>query len=262
MVVDRQAQEAGLDILVENKGFDFIDTFHPYTSGEIGPYYVQCGDIQRDGDAYVFAVRQMTDLIRGSEVGSSFDVVAGGESRDWIFSGPVAVALGKPHVMIYKNGKIVGGDMNGQEVVHVADLNNQGSSPRDLWVPAITDAGGTVQNIFFYVDRMEKGTQVMGDLGLNSQAVVPLDEHAWGYLEEKDVINNNIYDNLRARMEDADAWAEGMLRSDAGLDRLGELLQSERDHAKGVKILDVGYPGMKAELLDRLGRRGVSLTPS
>ena len=49
---------------------------------------------------------------------------------------------------------------------------------------------------------MEKGTEVMKELGLNSHALVPLDKHAWDYLQQEGVLNQEIYNNLRQRMED------------------------------------------------------------
>jgi hypothetical protein len=166
-----------------------------------------------------------------------------------------------PHVMLYKDGKSVGTDIKGRQVVHVADLNNEGSSPRDLWVPAIKKAGGTINDIFFYVDRMEEGVNVMKELGLNSYAVVPLDEHAWDYLQKTRVVSPEIYKNLMARgktREERDAWARNMLKSDAGLARLVQLFDNEQSRAKVMKILDKGYPGLKRELIGVIKQRSTA----
>lgn len=260
----RRIQERGLDILAKHKGgFQFTNTFFPYTSGEVGPYYVQSGNVQNDGLDYLQAIEDMAYSIERNIPREILDkiVISGGETRDWIFSNPVSVELSKrlnqsvPHVMLYKDGKSVGTDIKGREVAHVADLNNEGSSPRDLWVPAIRKAGGTIKNIFFYVDRMEEGVHVMEDLGLTRNAVVPLDEHAWEYLQEKNVVTSEVYQNLRARgktHEERNAWATAMLRTDAGLETLAALVASQKTVDKARKILDKGYPAIKDELVDRL----------
>jgi orotate phosphoribosyltransferase len=227
---DRETQKEYLDILVRNEGFKFTDTFVPYTSGQIGPYYVQSAVVMNNGEDYRKACGGMASLIEGNIWFKDIDVISGGESRDWIFSLPVARQIKKPHAMIYKErDKILGyTDLKGKQVVHVADLNNEGSSPRDLWVPAIKKAGGTIEDIFFYVDRMEDGVQVMEDLGLKSHSLVKLDEYAWDYLLEKQVIDKEIYNSLRLRMENKDSWARNMLRSKKGIERFNELPPEKR----------------------------------
>ena len=185
-------------------------------------------------------------------------VISGGETRDWIFSNPTAVTLGVPHLMLYKDGKSVGADVKGKEVVHIADLNNEGSSPRDYWIPAIKKAGRTINDIFFYVDRMEEGVQVMEDLRLVRNAVVPLNEHAWEYLQKKGVVSAEIYKNLMARgksEEERDAWARSMLKSDAGLARLVQLFDSDKDREKVRKIVNKGYLDMGGELVEVIKQR-------
>jgi len=247
MSVAKDNQRAHLRRLVRNGGFQFTDTFKPYTSGEIGPYYVQSAVIQRDGDDFYRACKDMENLIR--EEARGFDVISGGETRDWMFSFPISVALQAPHAMLYKNGKIYGADMKDKKVVHVADLNNEGSSPRDYWVPAIKKAGGGISQIFFYVDRMEDGVEEMRKLGLDSCSLVPLDETAWDILLNDNVITKNVYENLRRRMEDKEEWAMDMLRSKKGIETLAKLERDPLTKNKAEKIMDVGYPDMREELL-------------
>ena len=255
-IVDIGLQQKHLGILVKNNGFQFSDSFFPYTSGEIGPYYVQSADIMKDGDNYAEAVNDIVKLITSSIPFSkifdhSNNVISGGESRDWIFSFPVAYQLEAPHVMIYKDGKMLGPSLKDKYVIHVADLNNEGSSPRDKWVPAIRNSGGKIENILFYVDRMEDGVKVMQDLGLESHSLVPLDEHAWNYLKSKGVINDDIYKNLINRMEDKHSWAVNMLRSEKGFGKLVELHNNPKTVEKFLKIIHIGYPDFKPEFIDR-----------
>ena len=253
----KETQKRNLDILVKNKGFQFTDTFFPYTSGEIGPYYVQSGVVMNNGLDYSQAVEDMTELVSNTidTYANKNVVITGGETRDWIFSNPVAIQLGLDSSMIYKNGKIVGSPLEDRRVIHIADLNNEGSSPRDYWIPIIKKNKGLVNDIFFYVDRMEDGVEEMTKLGLHSHAIVPLDENAWNYLKNKKVINQEVHNNLIERMENKDEWARAMLRSDKGLEKLAPLIDTPENNAKALKILNKGYPDMKEEIMATLKQK-------
>jgi len=242
-------QEQHLTALAENGGFQFTKTFFPYASGEIDSYYVQSAAIMQNGIDYHQACDAIENLVREvAPPSGDFGCISGGESRDWMFSFPVAEKMRLPHAMIYKDGKRLGADMKDKRVVHIADLNNEGSSPRDYWIPAIKDAGGTIEHIFFYVDRLEDGVQVMEDLGLQSHSLVPLDAHAWDYLKSLKVLGPQTHHQLIERAENKDAWARKMLKSKAGKRRLADLFEDSKTNAKARKILDKGYPDMKEEL--------------
>ena len=255
-MVNRDLQEKHLGVLIKNDGFQFSETFFLYTSGEIGPYYVNSECVLKDGGDYTEAIKDLKNLIISKiPFDKVFDysnnVISGGESRDWIFSFPVAYQLNAPHLMIYKDGKMLGPSLKDKYVIHVADLNNEGSSPRDKWVPAIRNSGGKIEHIIFYVDRMEDGVKVMQDLGLESHSLVPLDEHAWSYLKSKGVVNDEIYKNLINRMEDKHSWALNMLRSEKGFGKLTELFEDPKNIEKAAKIINKGYPDFKPEFIDR-----------
>jgi orotate phosphoribosyltransferase len=256
----QEMQERNLQALVENGAFQFTDTFFPYTSGQIGPYYVQSAVVTKDGDDFRQACEDLDYMV--SRVIGKNDIISGGESRDWIFSFRVATEVGAPHFMLYKDGKTLGADVNGKKVIHVADLNNEGSSPRDMWVPAIRGAGGKIEDIFFYVDRMEDGVEVMKDLGLQSHAVVELNAGAWDYLRKNEVVTPEQYTNLTERgstREERDAWAIKMLRSDAGIETLANLFRVEKTFGKAKKILEAGYPEIAPELTERLKSSGLKM---
>jgi len=250
--IDGELQKKHLEILVRNDGFQFTETFFPYTSGKIGPYYTQSIVVEKNGLDYKNACDDISNLIRQNTAINDIDIISGGESRDWDFSNVAAYILEKSHAKIYKIGEVLGADMKGKNIVHVADLNNEGSSPRKLWIPIIKKAGGKIKDIFFYVDRMEEGVQVMKDLGLRSHSLVQLDEYAWNYLRSKGEITKEIYNSLRKRMENKEEWAKKMLRSDKGIDSLFELIDNPKTNEKGMKIINKGYPDMKEELLSRL----------
>ena len=151
-----EIQNRNLENLFDLGGLRVTDTFFPYTSGQIGPYIIRSEVIKEDDDKYDTAISDMLEVIRRDIGLGSFDVISGGESRDWIFSIPVADKLGLPHASLYKSRFILGYDINEKRVLHVADLNNTGSSARDLWVPTIRENGGTINDIFFLCGQIRR----------------------------------------------------------------------------------------------------------
>lgn len=259
----KEIQRLALRDLVSLGEPKFTETWFPYTSGEVGPYYLQSVMIESDGGIYHRAIRSLSELIRESlaEWGEDFDCISGGESRDWDFSNPTAYALEAAHVKLYKNGKTVGASIRGKRIIHVADLNNQGSSMRDKWVPMVREAGGIMDKAFFYVDRNENGIEVMKELGIKTRAVITLDEDAWGELKTMGYISTKLYHSLMHRLEDRHNWGrEALLNHPEGLGRMLESkLKADRDRAR--KVLFNGYPEVRLELLSRLRRLGYSVTP-
>jgi orotate phosphoribosyltransferase len=252
----RELQRQGLADLVRFGQPQFTDTFFPYTSGEVGPYYIQSIVVEADGAAYRRSIDALCELIVEVVGADGFDAVSGGESRDWDFSNPVAAMLEKPHIKIYKDGRTIGASPEGRRVVHVADLNNQGSSMRDIWAPVLRGVGARIVHAVFFVERLEDGVEVLAELGIPSSAVVPLDSAAWGYLREIGYISRQMYESLERRRRDKRAWAVEALRNN--IDRLGAMLASDRDaeRARARRILEVGYPEHREELLSLLADRG------
>lgn len=249
-----ELQKEGLAALAKQGEPKFTDTWFPYTSGEVGPYYIQTVAIEENGEDYARAVEAVKEIINISINPNSFDIISGGESRDWDFSNPVAVLFRKPHAKIYKNGKIIGANVEGKKIVHVADLNNEGSSMRDKWYPAISSKKGNIVRAVSYVDRLEHGVAVMRELNIPSDCVIPFDKVAWQFQLDTNRITPEIYKGLNERMEDRAVWAHNALRTHTG--QLEKMLRDPATRAKAEKILLVGYPEIKEELLDRMKQNG------
>jgi len=247
------SQEQFLKALTEQGEPRFTETWFPYTSGQVGPYYIESLAITRNGAAYHAAIDALCALIQQTADINSIDAISGGESRDWDFSNPVAYALGKPHVKIYKDKTTRGAEPTGR-IIHVADLNNEGSSMRDLWHPTITAAGGTIVAAYFFVDRREEGIEVMQQLSIPSHSVVPMNEQAWQYLERIGYISATLCQSLQERINDRRAWAHRALRQHP--EQLIEMLQDIKKAARAQKILNIGYPKIKDELIALMQQRG------
>lgn len=244
-------QEEALLELAKNGGFRFTEKWFPYTSGWIGPYYVQSCDILKTGKGVQIATHSIMTIIeqivRDSD--QTIDVISGGESRDWPFAACIAEKIGVGLCMIYKDGKMVGADLKGKKVLHVADLNNEGSSPRDLWIPAIRNAGGIINDIVFLVDRLEDGVQEMEKLGLNSHAVIPLNEDAWNFLRGEGFVSREILNSLVEYWKYRKTWGAKKLMEYPMI--LFDILN--QDQRKGMKIFNTFYPLIGNDLPQAFG---------
>ncbi|MBI2441614.1 MAG: hypothetical protein HYV35_09600 [Lentisphaerae bacterium] len=239
-------QEENLRNLLATGAFQFVDEripWFPYTSGQVGPYYVQSTTIEKDGRAYATAIESLVRLIR--EQAGAFDAISGGETRDWDFSNPVAVALQKPHLKIYKDGKTLGADVAGRTFLHVADLNNEGSSVRDYWKPIIEKAGGRMVGLVSFVDRLEDGFELLKGLGVRLWSVAPLDARAWGIARASGHVSETLYAELVARQNNSDAWAERALLKYP--DYFRKFYRNPQTRAKADKIMSA-YQRIRADL--------------
>ncbi|MFH1477192.1 MAG: hypothetical protein ABIH24_06860 [Verrucomicrobiota bacterium] len=239
-------QETNLRNLLNTGAFRFVDQrtpWFPYTSGQVGPYYVQSTTVEKDGTAYATAIQSLVRLIQ-AEFGA-FDAISGGETRDWDFSNPVAVALRKPHLKIYKDGKALGADIAGKTFLHIADLNNEGVSVKDYWKPIIENGGGRLTGVVSFVDRMEDGFEVLKNLGLRLFSVVPLDARAWDLARKTGHVSAALYAELVARQNNRNAWAERALLGQPEYFR--RFHQDPKTRAKAARIINT-YNRISADL--------------
>ncbi len=79
---------------------DYIRTIPDYP--EPGIMFRDVTSILQDAEGLKLAIDSMIQLLDGLD----FDVIAGAESRGFIFGMPIAYALGKPFVLIRKAGKL------------------------------------------------------------------------------------------------------------------------------------------------------------
>ncbi|MFC1461852.1 orotate phosphoribosyltransferase [Verrucomicrobiota bacterium] len=239
-------QELNLRNLLRTGAFQFIDSdtpWFPYTSGQIGPYYVQSTTVEKEGETYATAIQSMVAIIQSGI--APFDAISGGETRDWDFSNPVAIALRKPHIKLYKSGKTLGASIANKKILHIADLNNEGSSIRDHWKPAIEKQNGQLTGVLSFVDRMEDGFTFLKGLGLPVMSVVPLDACAWDLALQDGYVSLPLHDALLERLKDRRAWAVRSLLDNP--DHFKAIYQDPDKRDAALKIIQT-YPEIKEDL--------------
>lgn len=79
---------------------DYVRTIPDFP--EPGIMFRDVTSILQDADGFKLAIDSLLGLLEGVEC----DVIAGAESRGFIFGAPLAYALGKPFVLIRKKGKL------------------------------------------------------------------------------------------------------------------------------------------------------------
>ena len=79
---------------------DYVRTIPDFP--EPGIMFRDVTSVLQDADGFQLAIDSMLKLLEGV----SFDVIAGAESRGFIFGAPLAYTLGKPFVLIRKKGKL------------------------------------------------------------------------------------------------------------------------------------------------------------
>ena len=187
-----------------------------YTSGTVGPYYINTeylyGGSEQAQQVLAFidehkedadfpqrlqervekqyagnaVYRQVVDglVALARESGAHFNGVSGGERRDWFFSLTVAERLGKPSLLIYKDGRTVVLDgqrlrtvrANDMDVLHVADLVTEASSYVRDWIPAVAAGGGRIAYAANVVDRGQGGLETLAKQGLAAGALMRIDD--------------------------------------------------------------------------------------
>ncbi len=248
MEFNREINNKHLEILAYNSGFQFTKTFFPCKSGKIGNYHVRSEVVLKDGHHYREAIYDLRNLIDATISTGEYDIVSGGENRDWIFSYPLAFLLAKKHVSLYKNGKVLG-DLSNKRAVHISDLDNGGFSI-NKWSSIIKNKNGDIKNIFFYIDKCEDGVLTVNNTGIESRALVYLNSESWDYLLNIKAIDKETHSAINERFEDKEKWARNMLTSDAGIKRIAELCNSKKRNAM-LDVID-NHPDIKEDILERL----------
>ncbi len=151
---------------------------------------------------YKELIDNMCLLIKERVTLGSIDYISGGERRDWFFSFVISHLLKKPHLTIYKDRETVltdsqgarsGININGSNVLHIADLITLASSYERAWVPAIEKIGGSIKQSLVVVDRNQGGCELLEKMGIVSSYMIEINIDLFNKALFLGLINNNQY---------------------------------------------------------------------
>ncbi|MGN1329930.1 MAG: orotate phosphoribosyltransferase [Clostridia bacterium] len=175
----------------------------------------------------------------------NIDYVSGGERRDWFFSNIIAFLLKKPHITVYKDLSCVLSsynfsendfisDLNGKNVLHVADILNQGSSYLRAWIPAIKSLGANIKWSLVCIDRNQGGTEKIKDAGIIPLSLLNVDIELFEEALNLGIINENQLEMLKQFVKDPDNTMREFLINHP--DFLENALNSDEKTAKRAKL--------------------------
>ena len=208
------AREAS-KILLETEAIKVdVETPFTYTSGRVGPTYVDC----RKLIAFPRARGQLMDMATSlllQEVGTdSLDVIAGGETAGIPYAAFLSERMNLPMAYVRKKPKghgkmaqIEGYLEEGQRVLLAEDLQTDGGSKK-VFVNALREAGAIVDHAFvvFHYGVFEASTKNMEELGIKLHALTtwPLvleTAESIGYFDK------NTLNSVREFLNDPVSWS-------------------------------------------------------
>lgn len=228
-----------------------------YTSGKIGPYYVNThflyGSEEKANDLLQLIDAQKSDVygcpakVLGATEGNyskdsiysgliddmchfienkigrdNIDYISGGERRDWFFSLIIAKRLNKPHITIYKDLKsVISSDgpardpegLQGKKVLHIADLITEASSYERAWLPALRGLGCEMKWSLAVIDRQQGGAELLKREGVQSFAMVGIDEQLFNQALQLDLINENQHSMIAQYIHNPDSAMKAFIKA-------------------------------------------------
>ncbi len=230
------------------------DTPFWYTSGKLGPFFINthflakdeqtAGDILKlieeavadDKEKAPFRIfnafrnlyeesatyKNCIDSLVEAAKKFDFDLISGGERRDFFFSMMPAYILGKPHLTIYKdlssvitdsNFNNIEYDLNGKKVLHIADLITEASSYERAWIPAIRGLGADITDTVAVVDRNQNGRKVLEGLGVNMETLTKVDKGLFDEALDNGSVNKEQYDLVLQFLDDPDKYMKDFIKA-------------------------------------------------
>ena len=175
--------------------------------------------------------------------------ISGGERRDWIFSGPLAYFLDRPHISLHKDGRVNmlwrEGDVEDYSkrrldefsVVHVVDLITEGSSiyrvedrKEQGWVPMLRQRGARISDLAAIVTRLQGGEEMLAEKRVDVAPFVAIDEE---FLSEHSA---NAERDI-AYLKNPDEWCEAYLLASGALMLLDDFNPCGKNYARAVKFM-------------------------
>ncbi len=183
-----------------------------YTSGKIGPVYVDCrrliSFVKERGQLMDFAAQ-----IAREEIGAgNIDYVAGGETAGIPYAAFIAERLEKPMLYVRKKPKGFGrmaqieGQMGeGARVLLIEDVQNFGASVK-VFIDALREAGAQVGDlVVIFSHGHESSRKNMDEMGMKLHALCDW----WTVLElarAKNYFDAETLASVEAYLKNPDAW--------------------------------------------------------
>jgi hypothetical protein len=268
--------------LVETKAFRNVEPVI-LASGEVGFFDINTERLVGDGNRfkefgedskamYLHTLNMMgenpdynriIELVaeKADELTSTRGFISGGQTRDWLFSCPVAYKLRLPHVSIYKNGEMEIIQPDGErvdfagyvqresintETLHITSLLEGGNDCHRVvegeefgWVPSLRNNSLSVDKLISIVDRGQGGVENLQTQGVEAHSFVEIDED---FLRR----NSGNVERDVAYLQNPQAVVEAYLKNNGALSLI-EQFNPEAEQGERCKAFLARYGDFLAE---------------
>ncbi|MFY9288874.1 MAG: hypothetical protein WAO98_10285 [Alphaproteobacteria bacterium] len=168
---------------------------------------------------YQSVITAMIQVAKTEFPAGSFDVVSGGERRDWLFSIPFAQAIGARHVYLFKNHNTYCAQplKAGEKALHVADLINNAASYFDLWFPILEQAKLSYRGTLCINSRGTNGMQRLKEHGQKTIALNSVDVGFFEKSKAQGLIDSGTLTEVATYFASPKDWAQQYLMNDVAL---------------------------------------------
>ena len=134
-----------------------------------------CMQMMERVQSYRTVIDRSVDFLLSEPTCQKANIVAGSPHNGWLFSLPIALRLGLPHVMIFDDKKMVLFDNNrsnmlentsGKKFLLISDIIGGGNTYNRIWLPAISETGGSTVAVYNIIDRRQGGSDRLVTLGI------------------------------------------------------------------------------------------------
>lgn len=170
--------------------------------------------------------KEVIDLIVSKAKELDFDIISGGERRDYFFSLMPAYLLRKPHLSIFKDGetyfsenveekavKVGEGDLAGKVSLHIADLITEASSYTNAWIPSIRGVGAEIKDTIAVIDRLQGGEANLAKEGVNMYTFAKIKLSLFDEGVEKGILTQAQRDMVAHFMENPIDYMKAFLKA-------------------------------------------------
>jgi len=150
----------------------------------------------------------------------NYDYISGGERRDWLFSIPLAHAVNKPHIYLFKDQTYYCDNalrVSGVRTLHVADLINNAASYFDAWFPILAKGKFDYIGTMCVNIRGYNGLNRLQEHGKKTITLNHVDQSFFDQSLASGLINHATRDEIELYFSSQIAWAERYLMTDIKL---------------------------------------------
>lgn len=163
----------------------------------------------RSDAAYQSVITALAEKATATFSDGSYDVISGGERRDWLFSIPLAETLRKRHVFLFKNKNFYCSTPlhPHTKTLHVSDLINNAASYFDAWFPILDKAMLPCIGTLCVNTRGSKGLQRLTDADCRVAALNAVDLKFFEQSRDAGLVTQATVDEIALYFSSEKEWA-------------------------------------------------------